>query len=520
MDLERLSITLRPRNGWEAADLGIRLAVREARSIYPAWLLFITALCVLLFGGAFLLDIEMFWAFLLLWWLRPLSDRVILHRVSHLIFGETPSLRDTLRALPGMLWRSALIGDLLWRRIDLRRSLRMPVAVLEGLRGKPARQRRALIARRVSGTGIWLTLGLSWLETVICFGSLALLFLLLPESLRNDLNFRSLMVGEWRWLDIVISAFYIAAHVFIEPLYVAAGFMLYIKRRNDLEAWDIELQFRRLQQAHEARASGPVSTGISAAIGGLLLCAALACSGGLNEAHAAPIVTDAAREARIAEAPEAASQVMADPVFGTEETRREWKWKPFEFKNPDINSPNWLKEWGKSFARFVSAFAEFLATAGRGLGWAVLAIIIVALIIVLAREMRRRQGKARSFTPLAELAGFDIRPESLPDDVAAAARQLMQTGKPREALSLLFRGALSALAWRDHVPFAPGDTEGDCLDRVHQHAPACFSPLARLLSSWQTLAWAHRDLDAGTLEQLCREWPQHFSRHKAARGAA
>ncbi|MFT3734491.1 MAG: DUF4129 domain-containing protein [Rhodocyclaceae bacterium] len=519
MDLERLSITLRPRNGWEAVDLGIRLAVREARSIYPAWLLFAAVLGALLFGAALLLDIEMFWAFLLLWWLRPLSDRVILHRVSHLIFGETPSLRDTLRALPGMLWRSGLIGDLLWRRIDVRRSLRMPVVVLEGLRGAPARKRRSLIARKVSGTGIWLTLGLSWLETVICFGGLALLFMLLPESVRSDFSFRSLMFGELSWLDIVASGLYLAAHIFIEPLYVAAGFMLYLKRRNDLEAWDIELQFRRLQQAQEARAAGPVSSGVSATIASLLLCAALAFGGGLREAQAGPAI-DSAREARIAQAPEAASQVMADPVFGTEETRREWKWKPFDFKKPNFSSPDWIKQWGKAFARFVSAFAEFLATAGRGLGWTALAIIIIVLIVVVARELRRRQGGGRSFTPLAELAGFDIRPESLPDDVAAAARQLMQAGKPREALSLLFRGALSALAWRDHVPFAPGDTEGDCLDRVHQHAPACFAALARLLSSWQTLAWAHRDLEASTLEQLCREWPQHFSRNKPARGAA
>ncbi len=32
---------------------------------------------------------------------------------------------------------------------------------------------------------------------------------------------------------------------FLEPFYVAAGFALYLNRRAELEAWDIEQEFRR-----------------------------------------------------------------------------------------------------------------------------------------------------------------------------------------------------------------------------------------------------------------------------------
>ena len=33
--------------------------------------------------------------------------------------------------------------------------------------------------------------------------------------------------------------------MFLEPFYVAAGFAMYLNRRAELEAWDIEQEFRR-----------------------------------------------------------------------------------------------------------------------------------------------------------------------------------------------------------------------------------------------------------------------------------
>ena len=34
----------------------------------------------------------------------------------------------------------------------------------------------------------------------------------------------------------------------VEPLYVAGGFGLYLNRRTELEAWDIEIAFRRIDR--------------------------------------------------------------------------------------------------------------------------------------------------------------------------------------------------------------------------------------------------------------------------------
>jgi hypothetical protein len=38
---------------------------------------------------------------------------------------------------------------------------------------------------------------------------------------------------------------YVVAALVVEPFYAAAGFAMYLSRRADLEAWDIEQDLRR-----------------------------------------------------------------------------------------------------------------------------------------------------------------------------------------------------------------------------------------------------------------------------------
>ena len=46
-------------------------------------------------------------------------------------------------------------------------------------------------------------------------------------------------------LLFVLPIAYAVAVLFIEPFYVAAGFAMYLNRRAEIEAWDIEQEFRR-----------------------------------------------------------------------------------------------------------------------------------------------------------------------------------------------------------------------------------------------------------------------------------
>jgi hypothetical protein len=50
---------------------------------------------------------------------------------------------------------------------------------------------------------------------------------------------------ETLWMSLAFAAVYSAVVLFVEPFYVASGFALYLNRRVELEAWDIEQEFRR-----------------------------------------------------------------------------------------------------------------------------------------------------------------------------------------------------------------------------------------------------------------------------------
>ncbi|HTS51869.1 MAG TPA: DUF4129 domain-containing protein, partial [Burkholderiales bacterium] len=114
------------------------------------------------------------------------------------------------------------------------------------------------------------------------------------------------------------------------------------------------------------------------------------------------------------------------------------------------------------------------------------------------------------------LFGLDVRPESLPQDVAAAAARLARSGDVVGALSLLYRGALVALLHRDQIELANGDTEVDCLTKTRERVAArTYAYLTRLLVVWQAAAYAHRMPPLPEVEQLASEWPGVFGAEPA-----
>lgn len=505
MELERLSVALRPRNHWEAIDLGVRFAISRARPLYAAWFaLTLPVLAALLLICGLWLE-SMSWLVLIMWWLKPVFDRLALHVISHAVFGEIPDLGSSLRALPAILRNSRLLAALTWGRFSLQRGIRLPVDQLEGLRGKQARQRKKLLSRRIGSAATWHTLAWLHLETILWIGLGGLLLMFLPDQVMPDEEgFMKLFLHPPLWLSSVIYLPLLACSLLLEPLYVAGGFMLYLKRRTDLEAWDVELQFRRLSQAHTARNSASLAGLLCAAVLGLLL------SFGPNTPAQAASSAQL-REQSIQRAPEEIEKVLQDPAFGEEKIEARLHWRSDEEvrknKRP-FDFPEWLSELFSSLGKVLEAVANFFAALGRVAGW-LLILGVVGLLLYLASRFNWMRS-AQPYIAPAELAGFDIRPQSLPDDPAAAALALQAAGDARAALSLLFRASLSHLAHRERVAFIRGDTEGDCLARTHQQAPAHAPYLARLLGGWQRLAYAHQSISAEEIEILCQGWRKQF----------
>jgi hypothetical protein len=172
-----------------------------------------------------------------------------------------------------------------------------------------------------------------------------------------------------------------------------------------------------------------------------------------------------------------------------------------------VDSPGW--------ATFIEALAQFL----RILAYAAIALAVVFLLYFLLRRFDLLGRTRSSYIPPATLFGLDVRPESLPADVGAAALELARAGELLKALSLLYRGALVTLLHRDGVELASGDTEDDCLRKSRQYIPEpSLAYFARLLAAWQRLAYARREVPRAEVETLCGDWGAHFAARNA--GAA
>jgi hypothetical protein len=150
-------------------------------------------------------------------------------------------------------------------------------------------------------------------------------------------------------------------------------------------------------------------------------------------------------------------------------------------------------------------------------GGVILLLLAFLVFRVFAAWLRRPAvptGETGALLPEA-VFGLDIRPESLPADVAAAAWAVWEQGDPAGALGLLYRGALACLVHRDGLEVAASWTEGDCLAVVRRRAgphgsenPAEY--FARLTRAWQSTAYAHRPPSREEAKTLCDSWRQHY----------
>ncbi len=202
------------------------------------------------------------------------------------------------------------------------------------------------------------------------------------------------------------------------------------------------------------------------------------------------------------------AQVLERAEFGARHSL--WKLK-YVGPEPAQQDRPWLDKFLRSIGKALRLVGKWIAIIGRVLAWVGLGVVVLVLLWLLLRHLRLRRGALRrASVPPAEVAGFDIRPESLPEDVAGSALALARAGQARASLSLLYRAALSALAHRDQVEFARGDTEGDCLRRVRTAVPPRYVFFSGLTLAWEEVAYARHGVALERLEELCRQWPTHF----------
>lgn len=245
MQVDALAINLRPRGMMEASDLGVRLVQQHARDV---WACFTPVVLVVLLLALSTVEIAPWLPATIVFWLKPWMDRTLLFVMSRAVFGERTRLSDLWHAQRGVWW-SQLIRTLTLRRLSPCRAMTQPVYQLEGQHGAALGRRRRQIMKGKRGVGMAQQAVFNQLEVIFIVSLLALGVLLNPSS--NQGNFI------WQWArdsgTVAESAFFACEYALvvlvIEPFYVAAGFAMYLNRRVELEAWDIEQEFRRAFQA-------------------------------------------------------------------------------------------------------------------------------------------------------------------------------------------------------------------------------------------------------------------------------
>lgn len=237
MQLDQLQIVTRVRSAWSSIDLGIKYGRLHWLKSVTLWLVLALPCYFLCLG---LLNTEDEWlAGILVWWFKPFFERPILYRQSRELFSQSTSIIETLKDVRYWLF-PGLLAAISYRRFSPSRSFLAPVLLLEGLKGSAYAERRAVLSRQFSNEATWLTVVLVHFEGFFEFSVLLLFLIIAPELV----DFNQLFVETSPLSDAIIGIVSLFVMASIAPFYVAAGFMLYISRRIDLEGWDIEINFR------------------------------------------------------------------------------------------------------------------------------------------------------------------------------------------------------------------------------------------------------------------------------------
>jgi len=502
MELEKVTAEIRPRSEWEAIDLGISLTRVHFGIIFKGWFATVIPACLLIYLACWN---SMGWGVFLIWWLKPIWERVALHPLSRKLFGETPTVRGTMKVLPqelvrnkrlvimglaltGMGWwihhpdsasdGTIALATLFWLtvlglsffRSGLMRSLVLPIRYLEGLSGVQYRTRTQVLGLRGSGPAIALTFFALGMEVFVFLSQFIFVDMMLPAGTEWSIEtmLSDFFVGGAEaipsWVILVIALFYLNALSITAWFYVGGGFGLYLNSRTWTEGWDIELNFKRLGQR----------------LGILFL--------GLGLFAIPP-------QARAAETNEKAARILQDDDFAVQVR---------EVKKP--------KDRSSDFEGNITGAGVF-AGVGKLIFWIIAIVVLAGVIWLIVKNAHVfAKGPGTIFDEerktVRTVAGMNIAPESLPEDVLAAAQRLWADGSFREALGLLYRGAISSLVTRRIVEIEESDTEMDCLRRVSRVGETASAPYFETLTgAWMEQAYGQRRPDEETIQKLWTYWP-------------
>jgi len=423
------------------------------------------------------------------WWFKPLYELPMILFLSRALFAEQLSLRATwMLAFTNM--GKMFTTYLTVARLSTARALTYGVVFLEQM---PRKQRSARIQTltMVPTKHYLLMLVCLHIEYILAYAIITTTAVVLFSGALGNVDWSNALTTlespEIQLWLVAASVTTLVAAALVAPFYVTGGFLIYINRRMQIEAWDIEHRFR----GFKPRKNAPVIATMVLAI----------CLGSISD------LTTAAERAKTIPTPVATSDllenILSQDDFGY--TKKQWVPK-FDF--------NWEEDQENDFLDLLeSGSTTTFAKVIKALLW----IAIVLFLILLLYTLRGFRRPELTRNPLSR-TGKDIEDaknhpltQNLPTDIAAAAEQLLQQGQRRQALSVLFRGALRSIMDEHELKISRGATESDCSENVSsvgsEHQVKTFGKLLRI---WQKEAYANQPQDTKLISTLIEDWKNAF----------
>ena len=471
MRLDTVTAEIRPRTDWEAVDLGFAMVRRDFwRSITVWWLALGIPTAI---AGFWLWDHPLV-LLILFWWLKPAGSRMVLFGLSRHLFGEQPTWRAIWREIP-RAWTRRFFYRFLWARFSPWLPVTLAVEDLEGLRGKPYRQRCGQVVRRGEGVVMWLYFISDTAAAWIGLGILALLMMFIPDG--QDAAWQQ-AIESWdpdfpMEIPLLITRTVVACVMvgisLTDVFVIGAGFGVYLNNRTWIEGWDVELAFKRL-----ALRLGKVAVVV------------------LSFFLISPTVR---------------GQDAPDPAKVIQEVKADEAFKVHTVTDRIPKS----KKTPPSTATIPVDLLEILTRVFM-ICSAVLLAGVIAWLVWKNRHVFRLQGygvaESKSARTARVVMGMEISPDTLPADVPGAAWALWQQGRHQEALGLLYRGSISRVMELGRVEIQESDTEGDCLRRVVEAGAVAHPDYFRGITGiWIRLAYAGITPPDVEVRALCGQWP-------------
>lgn len=506
MNLDKLQIKASIRNGSQAIDLGYLLARQWwfhliLASFLPSLILFIPLL--------FIFSHSPILAFLIIWWLKPVWERLPLFYASRKIFNETISLGDISANLK-LIFFNQFLANVLLRRLSLQRAFDAPVSLLENLSSISRIKRLAVLHGKYNESAVNNQFVIFVFEIV---ASVALFFLvvwLIPDNLNFeiiDANDNFNLVSQW---ICSLSAFIVMTLAM--PFHCMAGFSLYINRRIELEAWDIEITFRKIANKRTKLLSSNL-----ALIGLICICfLAIKPSDSLAQINH---TQDSSKDL--------IQQVLKGDDFGTQRKIEKWRFKSISEEEKPSLFPDWMIKLLKLIEEFINVNEKKKnGTDVPFLTWVdymkvILIVASVSVFIYLFYRYRepilqwhKKSPPSTKIDPVI-MFGLDVTAKSLPDNVITEVLQLWQEHNQRAAMSLLYRATLSRLIEYNQFEFKASDTELECAQKVKVSGEQLLSEyFYQLTRTWQHLAYGHQFPSYGEFQQLCQQWDMQIKMEK------